>query len=170
MIPHITVSLVFLKHDFAKHLQWKKLTSGFYLTRYSTLGKLTGHTGSVTCLLVVDTGHNHDNVVTGSKDHSIKVSVTISFALLLVGTLTQVTVVKKIVMVNITVICRMKEWKKRKEKKSNNNRESIYQNKTISSTLSCCFWTYNLIEERFVATLKNRNNEAKHKITNLEKY
>ncbi|XP_066929588.1 kinesin-like protein KIF21A isoform X3 [Clytia hemisphaerica] len=40
---------------------------------YSTLGKLTGHTGAVTCLLVANTGHNHDNVITGSKDHYIKI-------------------------------------------------------------------------------------------------
>ena len=44
--------------------------------RYSTIGKLTGHTGAVTCLLVADTGHNHDNIITGSKDHSIKVFAT----------------------------------------------------------------------------------------------
>jgi len=42
-------------------------------SRYSTLGKLTGHTGAVTCLLVTGTGRNHDNVITGSKDHYIKV-------------------------------------------------------------------------------------------------
>jgi len=42
------------------------------LKTYSTLGKLTGHTGAVTCLLVA-AGHNHDNVITGSKDHFIKI-------------------------------------------------------------------------------------------------
>ncbi|XP_065653153.1 kinesin-like protein KIF21A isoform X1 [Hydra vulgaris] len=43
------------------------------LRTYSTIGKLTGHTGAVTCLLVAETGHNHDNIITGSKDHSIKI-------------------------------------------------------------------------------------------------
>lgn len=43
------------------------------LKTYSTLGKLTGHTGAVTCLLVADTGHHHDNVITGSKDHYVKI-------------------------------------------------------------------------------------------------
>lgn len=43
------------------------------LRTYSTIGKLSGHTGAVTCLLVAPTGHNHDNVVTGSKDHYVKI-------------------------------------------------------------------------------------------------
>ena len=79
------------------------------------------------------------------------------------------TVAKEIVMVNIAVICRMKEGGK-KRKTITTGRVYVKIKQLISSTLSCCFWTYNLIEERLVATLKNSNNEAKHKITNLEKY
>lgn len=43
------------------------------LRTYSTLGKLSGHSGSVTCMLLTDTGQNHDIAITGSKDHSIKI-------------------------------------------------------------------------------------------------
>jgi WD40 repeat protein len=43
------------------------------LRMYNTLGKLTGHAGSITCLLVSETPNNNDIVITGSKDHSIKI-------------------------------------------------------------------------------------------------
>lgn len=38
------------------------------------MGKLSGHIGPVMCLTVNQTGSNHDLVVTGSKDHYVKVS------------------------------------------------------------------------------------------------
>ncbi len=41
--------------------------------RYGTVGKLSGHTGAVTCLLVTQGDRRGDICVTGSKDHYIKV-------------------------------------------------------------------------------------------------
>lgn len=37
------------------------------------MGKLTGHIGPVMCLTVTQTASQHDLVVTGSKDHYVKV-------------------------------------------------------------------------------------------------
>uniref|UniRef100_A0A670ZVC7 Kinesin motor domain-containing protein n=1 Tax=Pseudonaja textilis TaxID=8673 RepID=A0A670ZVC7_PSETE len=42
------------------------------LNRFQPIGKLTGHIGPVMCLTVNRTASNHDLVVTGSKDHYIK--------------------------------------------------------------------------------------------------
>uniref|UniRef100_A0A8C5RXJ4 Kinesin family member 21B n=1 Tax=Laticauda laticaudata TaxID=8630 RepID=A0A8C5RXJ4_LATLA len=42
------------------------------LNRFQPIGKLTGHIGPVMCLTVNKTASNHDLVVTGSKDHYIK--------------------------------------------------------------------------------------------------
>lgn len=38
------------------------------------MGKLTGHIGPVMCLTVTQTASQHDLVVTGSKDHYVKVA------------------------------------------------------------------------------------------------
>uniref|UniRef100_A0AAZ3PAN7 Kinesin motor domain-containing protein n=1 Tax=Oncorhynchus tshawytscha TaxID=74940 RepID=A0AAZ3PAN7_ONCTS len=43
------------------------------LTRMTALGKLTGHIGSVMCLTVCQSVQGRDQVVTGSKDHYVKV-------------------------------------------------------------------------------------------------
>uniref|UniRef100_A0A8B9J189 Kinesin-like protein KIF21B n=1 Tax=Amazona collaria TaxID=241587 RepID=A0A8B9J189_9PSIT len=43
------------------------------LSRLQPIGKLSGHIGPVMCLTVNQTASNHDLVVTGSKDHYIKV-------------------------------------------------------------------------------------------------
>lgn len=40
-------------------------------------GKLTGHIGSVMCLTVGYSGGGRDQVITGSKDHYVKVRLTI---------------------------------------------------------------------------------------------
>uniref|UniRef100_A0A667YXA4 Kinesin family member 21A n=1 Tax=Myripristis murdjan TaxID=586833 RepID=A0A667YXA4_9TELE len=42
------------------------------LRRFASTGKLTGHLGPVMCLTVDQTGNNQDLVITGSKDHYIK--------------------------------------------------------------------------------------------------
>ncbi|XP_070601259.1 kinesin-like protein KIF21B isoform X1 [Erythrolamprus reginae] len=42
------------------------------LNRFQPIGKLMGHIGPVMCLTVNRTANNHDLVVTGSKDHYIK--------------------------------------------------------------------------------------------------
>ncbi|XP_048352038.1 kinesin-like protein KIF21B isoform X2 [Sphaerodactylus townsendi] len=42
------------------------------LNRLQPIGKLTGHIGPVMCLTVSQTSSNHDLVITGSKDHYIK--------------------------------------------------------------------------------------------------
>ncbi|MGH0189533.1 UNVERIFIED_CONTAM: hypothetical protein FKN15_034558, partial [Acipenser sinensis] len=42
------------------------------LNRMQAMGKLTGHIGSVMCLTVCQTVGNHDQVITGSKDHYVK--------------------------------------------------------------------------------------------------
>ncbi|KAM4734361.1 kinesin-like protein KIF21A [Anableps anableps] len=42
------------------------------LRRFTSTGKLTGHLGPVMCLTVDQTGNNQDLVITGSKDHYIK--------------------------------------------------------------------------------------------------
>ncbi|ETE70185.1 Kinesin-like protein KIF21B, partial [Ophiophagus hannah] len=44
----------------------------YMLNRFQPIGKLTGHIGPVMCLTVNRTASNHDLVVTGSKDHYIK--------------------------------------------------------------------------------------------------
>ncbi len=41
------------------------------------IGKLTGHIGSVMCLTVGYSGGGKDQVITGSKDHYVKVRLTI---------------------------------------------------------------------------------------------
>lgn len=41
--------------------------------RFVSTGKLTGHLGPVVCLAVEKLGHGQDVVLTGSKDHHIKV-------------------------------------------------------------------------------------------------
>lgn len=41
--------------------------------RLQPIGKLSGHIGPVMCLTVNQTASNHDLVVTGSKDHYVKV-------------------------------------------------------------------------------------------------
>lgn len=41
--------------------------------RFQPVGKLTGHIGPVMCLTVTQTASQHDLVVTGSKDHYVKV-------------------------------------------------------------------------------------------------
>ncbi|XP_014801770.1 PREDICTED: kinesin-like protein KIF21B [Calidris pugnax] len=43
------------------------------LSRLQPIGKLSGHIGPVMCLTVNQTASNHDLVVTGSKDHYVKV-------------------------------------------------------------------------------------------------
>ncbi|XP_051494889.1 kinesin-like protein KIF21B isoform X7 [Apus apus] len=43
------------------------------LSRLQPIGKLSGHIGPVMCLTVNQTSSNHDLVVTGSKDHYVKV-------------------------------------------------------------------------------------------------
>ncbi|XP_064589379.1 kinesin-like protein KIF21B isoform X2 [Zonotrichia leucophrys gambelii] len=43
------------------------------LSRLQPVGKLSGHIGPVMCLTVSQTPSNHDLVVTGSKDHYVKV-------------------------------------------------------------------------------------------------
>lgn len=48
------------------------LTHGLEL-RLQPVGKLSGHIGPVMCLTVNQTASNHDLVVTGSKDHYVKV-------------------------------------------------------------------------------------------------
>lgn len=42
--------------------------------RFASTGKLTGHLGPVMCLAVDKLGSGQDVVLTGSKDHHIKVS------------------------------------------------------------------------------------------------
>ncbi|XP_074078425.1 kinesin-like protein KIF21B isoform X5 [Macrotis lagotis] len=42
------------------------------LSRFQPIGKLTGHIGPVMCLTVNQTSNHHDLVVTGSKDHYVK--------------------------------------------------------------------------------------------------
>ncbi|XP_077013481.1 kinesin-like protein KIF21B isoform X3 [Tamandua tetradactyla] len=42
------------------------------LSRFQPIGKLTGHIGPVMCLTVTQTPSQHDLVVTGSKDHYVK--------------------------------------------------------------------------------------------------
>ncbi|CAJ1056135.1 kinesin-like protein KIF21A isoform X6 [Xyrichtys novacula] len=42
------------------------------LRRFASTGKLTGHLGPVMCLTVDRSGNNQDMVITGSKDHYIK--------------------------------------------------------------------------------------------------
>lgn len=49
------------------------LTPGPGLCRLQPVGKLSGHIGPVMCLTVNQTASNHDLVVTGSKDHYVKV-------------------------------------------------------------------------------------------------
>lgn len=41
-------------------------------------GKLTGHLGPVMCLSVEKLGHGQDVVLTGSKDHHIKVIIIVN--------------------------------------------------------------------------------------------
>lgn len=41
--------------------------------RFASTGKLTGHLGPVVCLAVDRLGSGQDAVLTGSKDHHIKV-------------------------------------------------------------------------------------------------
>ncbi|KAM8816450.1 kinesin-like protein KIF21B isoform 3-T3 [Rhynchonycteris naso] len=43
------------------------------LSRFQPVGKLTGHIGPVMCLTVTQTASQHDLVVTGSKDHYVKI-------------------------------------------------------------------------------------------------
>uniref|UniRef100_A0A8C3UJH1 Kinesin family member 21B n=1 Tax=Catharus ustulatus TaxID=91951 RepID=A0A8C3UJH1_CATUS len=43
------------------------------LSRLQPVGKLSGHIGPVMCLTVNQTASNHDLVVTGSKDHYVKI-------------------------------------------------------------------------------------------------
>lgn len=45
----------------------------FLYLRFASTGKLTGHLGPVMCLTVDQTGSNQELVITGSKDHYIKV-------------------------------------------------------------------------------------------------
>ncbi|XP_057711705.1 kinesin-like protein KIF21A isoform X2 [Corythoichthys intestinalis] len=42
------------------------------LRKFASTGKLTGHLGAVTCLTVDKYGHGQDLVLTGSKDHHVK--------------------------------------------------------------------------------------------------
>lgn len=44
------------------------------------MGKLTGHIGSVMCLTVGQSLLGKDQVITGSKDHYVKVSNTLLFS------------------------------------------------------------------------------------------
>uniref|UniRef100_A0A8C7YL50 Kinesin family member 21A n=1 Tax=Oryzias sinensis TaxID=183150 RepID=A0A8C7YL50_9TELE len=46
------------------------------LRRFASTGKLMGHLGPVMCLTVDQSGNNQDLVITGSKDHYIKVCLT----------------------------------------------------------------------------------------------
>lgn len=50
-----------------------ELTPAPGLCRLQPVGKLSGHIGPVMCLTVNQTASNHDLVVTGSKDHYVKV-------------------------------------------------------------------------------------------------
>ena len=43
------------------------------LVRFVSTGKLTGHLGPVMCLTVYQSGNGQDLVISGSKDHYIKV-------------------------------------------------------------------------------------------------
>jgi len=43
------------------------------LKTYGTIGKLSGHSGTVTCMLVAESNRSGDLCVTGSKDHYVKV-------------------------------------------------------------------------------------------------
>lgn len=47
--------------------------------RFASTGKLTGHLGPVLCLAVDRLGSGQDVVLTGSKDHHIKVRHTRSW-------------------------------------------------------------------------------------------
>lgn len=49
----------------------------FFVCRMQATGKLTGHIGSVMCLTVGYSGGGKDQVITGSKDHYVKVRLTI---------------------------------------------------------------------------------------------
>lgn len=53
--------------------------------RLQPIGKLSGHIGPVMCLTVNQTASNHDLVVTGSKDHYVKVLSLENRALCLIG-------------------------------------------------------------------------------------
>uniref|UniRef100_A0A8C1VXK1 Kinesin family member 21A n=1 Tax=Cyprinus carpio TaxID=7962 RepID=A0A8C1VXK1_CYPCA len=53
------------------------------LRRFVCTGKLMGHLGPVMCLTVDQTGNGQDLVITGSKDHYIKVLVSISIYFIL---------------------------------------------------------------------------------------
>lgn len=47
-----------------------------FFVRFVCTGKLTGHLGPVMCLTVDQTGNGQDLVITGSKDHYIKVFIS----------------------------------------------------------------------------------------------
>ena len=49
------------------------LTGELIYSRYGTIGKLSGHSGTVTCMLVTRADRSGDICVTGSKDHYVKV-------------------------------------------------------------------------------------------------
>lgn len=48
----------------------------FLLVRFVSTGKLTGHLSPVMCLTVDQSGNGQDLVISGSKDHYIKVCDT----------------------------------------------------------------------------------------------
>lgn len=45
------------------------------LLRFQSTGKLTGHLGPVMCLTVDQISNGQDLIITGSKDHYIKVCI-----------------------------------------------------------------------------------------------
>ena len=60
-----------------KHLsKMKTELISFPFSRFASTGKLTGHLGPVMCLTVDKLGNGQDVVLTGSKDHHIKVRDT----------------------------------------------------------------------------------------------
>lgn len=55
---------------------WKVTNPHFfsYFWRFQSTGKLTGHQGPVMCLTVDRISNGQDLIITGSKDHYIKVN------------------------------------------------------------------------------------------------
>lgn len=64
--------------DFKSHILYSTTKSPFthysvVFYRFVSTGKLTGHLGPVMCLAVDQMGKGQDVVITGSKDHTVKV-------------------------------------------------------------------------------------------------
>lgn len=56
--------------------QLRLIIASLYFRRFVSTGKLTGHVGPVMCLTVDKLGSGQDIVLTGSKDHHLKVRHT----------------------------------------------------------------------------------------------